>query len=209
MAARRLLVVPVLGVALLAWTGQGLAQASGNTGGQPGSAAQESQRSTSQASSSQLSAHDKMFMRKAAQGGLEEVELGQLVSQKTQNDDVKQFAQRMVQDHTRANEELKALAQQKGVTLPTDLDAEGKAMKAKLEKLSGDQLNKAYMHGMVLDHNKDVHEFRTESKMAKDSDLKSWAEKTLPTLEDHLRQAKTDAAKVGATTTKSSQTAAQ
>jgi putative membrane protein len=220
MKSGKLLVAPVLGAALMVWTGQGLAQDAGSsTSGQSGSSAtQPSSQSGSQASSSgsqagqssaQLSAKDKAFVMKAAKGGMQEVELGQLVSQKAQSDDVKQFAQRMVQDHTKANDELKSLAQQKGVTLPTSMGAEGDAMKAKLEKLSGAQLDKMYMHHMVLDHNKDVHEFQTESKMAKDSDLKSWAEKTLPTLQDHLKQAKDVAAKTGATTTKSSETAAQ
>jgi len=209
----RLFVAPVLGAALMIWSGAAFAQdastPSGSSAAQKSSssAAQKSDQSSS--SSSQLSAKDKAFIMKAAKGGMQEVELGQMVSEKAQSDDVKQFAKRMVDDHTKANEELKALAQQKGVTLPSEMGAEGKAMKAKLEKLSGAQLDKAYMHDMVLDHNKDVHEFQTESKMAKDSDLKSWAEKTLPTLEDHLKQAKDVAAKTGASTTKTSQTASQ
>ncbi len=203
MKGQRLFFAPLLGAALML-TGQAFAQDGSSS--QAGSSAGQQSSSTS---NSHLSASDKAFMKKAAQGGMEEVELGQLVSQKGQSDEVKQFAQRMVQDHTKANDELKSLAQEKGVTLPTDMDAQGKEMKAKLEKLSGAQLDKAYMHGMVLDHNKDVHEFRTESKMAKDSDLKSWAEKTLPTLQDHLKQAKDVAMKTGASSKKSSETASQ
>lgn len=196
----RLFVAPVLGAALMIWSGAAFAQ---DASSQSGSAAGQK----SEQSGSQLSAKDKAFIMKAAKGGMQEVEIGQMVSEKAQSDDVKQFAKRMVDDHTKANDELRALAQQKGVTLPSDSGAEGKAMKAKLEKLSGAQLDKAYMHDMVLDHNKDVHEFQTESKMAKDSDLKSWAEKTLPTLQDHLKQAKDVAAKTGATT--KSETASQ
>ena len=206
MKSRKLFVAPVLGAALMIWSGSAFAQ---DASSQSGSAsAQKSDQGSS--SSSQVSAKDKAFMMKAAKGGMQEVELGQMVADKAQSDDVKQFAKRMVEDHTKANDELKSLAQQKGVTLPSDMGAEGKDMKAKLEKLSGAQLDKAYMHHMVLDHTKDVHEFETESKMAKDSDVKSFAEKTLPTLQDHLKQAKDVAAKTGATTTKkSSETASQ
>jgi putative membrane protein len=205
MKSRRLFVAPVLGAALMIWSGAAFAQ---DASSQSGSAAsQKSDQSSS--SSSQLSAKDKEFVMKAAKGGMQEVELGQLVADKAQSDDVKQFAKRMVDDHSKANDELKSLAQQKGITLPTDLGADGKAMKAKLEKLSGAQLDKTYMQHMVMDHNKDVKEFQTESQNAKDSDLKSWAQKTLPTLQDHLKQAKDVASKTGATTTKSSQTASQ
>ena len=202
-------IIPVLGCALLAMpvlaqdsTAQPSAQ------GQSGSAATQSSSKPS-SGSGQVSAKDKAFMKAAAQGGMEEVELGQMVADKAKNEDVKQFAQRMVQDHSKANDELKALAQEKGVTLPTDLSAEGKSTKARLEKLSGDQLDKAYMHSMVMDHNKDVHEFKTATTTVKDPDLKSWAEKTLPTLQEHLKQAKEVASKTGATTAKTSQTAQQ
>jgi putative membrane protein len=160
-------------------------------------------------SGSQVSAKDKAFMKKAAQGGLEEVEIGKMVASKAQNNDVKQFAQRMVDDHTKANDRLKSVAQQKGVTLPTTMDAQGQALKARLEKLSGDQLDKAYMKAMVQDHTKDVQEFKTKSQMAKDPDVKSFASSTLPTLESHLQQAKQVAAKVGVAANQGTQTAQQ
>jgi putative membrane protein len=204
MKTRRFLVAPVLGAALMVWTGQGLAQ-DASAGQSSGSQASSSQSS----SGSQLSAKDKAFVMKAAKGGMEEVEIGQMVADKAKSDDVKQFAQRMVQDHTKANDELKSIAQQKGITLPADSGAEGKAMKAKLEKLSGAELDKAYMRNMVMDHTKDVKEFETASKMSKDSDVKSFAEKTLPTLQDHLKQAKDVATKTGASSAKNSQTASQ
>ena len=209
MRLHRLSMIPVLGCALLALP----AVAQDSTAQQPSAQSQsssaETRSSSKSANSGQVAAKDKTFMKNAAQGGMEEVELGQMVAEKAKSDDVKQFAQRMVQDHSKANDELKALAQQKGVTLPTELSAEGKSMKARLEKLSGEQLDKAYMRSMVMDHNKDVHEFQTASKMVKDSDLKSWAEKTLPTLQDHLKQAKEVASKTGASTAKSSETAQQ
>jgi len=125
-----------------------------------------------------------------------EVDLGKLAASKATNPDVKQFGQRMVDDHGKANDELKSWASQKNVTLPTDLDAKHKAEHGRLEKLSGDAFDRAYMTSMVADHNKDVAEFQRESKAAKDPDLKAWVTKTLPTLQDHQKSAKEISGKV-------------
>lgn len=144
---------------------------------------------------------DRAFVREAAIGGMAEVDLGQLAASKAESPDVKQFGQRMVDDHGKANEELKSWASQKNVTLPTELDAKHKAEHAKLEKLSGAAFDRAYMASMVADHNKDVAAFTRESKMAKDAELKAWAGKTLPTLQEHQKMAKTINAKVGAAKT--------
>lgn len=139
---------------------------------------------------------DQEFMNKAAQGGMAEVMLGQTASSKGTSPDVKNFGNRMVSDHGKANDELKQLAQTKGVTLPTDVDVESKKMADKLSKLSGKDFDKEYMSGMVEDHEKDVKEFEKASKDAKDPDLKAWAAKTLPTLQDHLKMAKDTKAKL-------------
>jgi putative membrane protein len=128
-------------------------------------------------------------MKEAAEGGMAEVALGQLAAEKASSSDVKKFGQRMVDDHSKANDELKQLASQKNVDLPQDLSAKDKATKAALEKLSGEQFDKAYMKDMVKDHKKDVSDFRRESKSAQDPDVKKFAAETLPTLEDHLKQA--------------------
>lgn len=148
-----------------------------------------SSESSNSSSSGKLSAADKNFVMKAAEGGLAEVQLGQLATQNAQSDEVKQFGQRMVDDHTKANDQLKQVAEQKGVTLPTDLSAKDKAEKDRLSKLKGEQFDRAYMQHMVMDHKKDVAEFKKESTSAKDSDVKNFASQTLPTLEDHLKQA--------------------
>jgi|SRR5215471_18356742 len=132
---------------------------------------------------------DSTFVKKAAQGGLAEVELGQLAAQKASSEEVKRFGQRMVDDHTRANEELKQVAAQKNIDVPQQLDAKDKATKARLEKLSGEQFDRAYMKNMLKDHQKDVAEFERMSKMAKDPAIKNFAEQTLPTLKDHLKEA--------------------
>jgi len=118
-----------------------------------------------------------------------EVELGRLAAQKAQSADVKRFGQRMVDDHSKANAELKTLASAKGVTLPADMNAEGKEEQAKLSKLSGAEFDKEYMSLMVEDHEKDVSEFEKESRDQDDPDVKAFAAKTLPTLQQHLQMA--------------------
>jgi putative membrane protein len=141
------------------------------------------------AQSSGLTAADKKFVMAAADGGMAEVELGQLAVEKGSSDDVKKFGQRMVDDHSKANDQLKQLAASKGVDLPQDVSAKDKATKARLSKLSGDQFDKAYMADMVQDHKKDVADFKKESQSGKDTDIKNFASQTLPTLQDHLKQA--------------------
>jgi putative membrane protein len=96
----------------------------------------------------------------------------------------------MVDDHTRAGDQLKQIASSKGIQVPQQLSAKDKLTKERLAKLSGEQFDKAYMADMVKDHTQDVADFQRESKAGTDSDVKEFASKTLPTLEDHLRQAK-------------------
>ena len=151
-------------------------------------------------SSHKLTAADRQFVKKAAQGGLAEVQLGQLATEKAASPEVKQFGQRMVDDHTKANDQLKQVASDEGVTVPDQLNAKDAATKARLEKLSGEAFDRAYMHDMVLDHTKDVSEFRMESKNATDPAVKNFAKETLPTLESHLKEAKSIAPKTGTKT---------
>jgi putative membrane protein len=145
-------------------------------------------------------AGDTAFAKEAAVGGMAEVELGNLAKEKAADADVKQFGDRMVTDHSKANDELKQWAQQKSITLPTTLDAKHTATRDRLSKLSGAAFDKAYMREMLTDHQHDVAAFTKESKSGTDADLKSWAAKTLPTLQDHLKMAQTTASKVGAGT---------
>jgi putative membrane protein len=126
-----------------------------------------------------------------------EVELGQLAADKAANPDVKEFAQRMVKDHSQANDQLKQIAMQKGVTLPTSPSKKNQATKDRLSKLSGDAFDKAYMADMVKDHKKDVAAFQRESSSGQDPDVKQFASQTLPTLQDHLKQAETVTPKLG------------
>jgi len=132
---------------------------------------------------------DHQFMMKAAQGGMAEVELGKLAQERGSSDAVKQFGQRMVEDHGKANEELMRIAQSKGVTPPTSLDSKAQSMKDKLSKLSGTAFDRAYMSEMVKDHRTDVSEFQKEANSGRDPEAKAFAAKTLPTLQEHLRMA--------------------
>jgi len=132
----------------------------------------------------------------AAQGGLAEVQMGKLAAQNASSPEVKQFGQKMADDHGKANDELMSWASKNSVTLPTDLDAKHKADQDRLSKLSGAAFDRAYMTAMVADHNKDVAEFKRASTTAKNPDLKAWAAKTLPTLEEHQTMAKDTSAKV-------------
>ena len=146
---------------------------------------------------------DLTFVLDAAKGGMAEVELGQLAADKASSDDVKKFGQRMVTDHSKANDELKTLAQSKNITLPTAIDAKDKATHDRLAKLSGPAFDRAYMAHMVTDHRKDVNEFKKETTAGKDPDVKSWASKTLPTLEEHLKMAQDTDKAVGTSGVKS------
>lgn len=141
-------------------------------------------------SMSKMSAADKKFVRAAAQGGMAEVELGKLATEKASSDDVKKFGQRMVDDHTKANDELKQVASSEGVQLPEKLDAKDTMTKERLSKLSGAEFDRAYMSDMVKDHTQDVADFQRESNSGTDPAVKDFASKTLPTLQDHLSQAR-------------------
>jgi putative membrane protein len=173
---------------------QGTTSGSNTTGSQSGSSGSGSMgsgsgmsHSGSSMAGSKLSSADHKFVMEAAMGGMEEVQLGQLAAQKASDPDVKNFGQHMVDDHSKANSQLMQLASQKGVTPPTTLPAAKQKDMDKLNGLSGAAFDKAYVAMMVKDHKKDVAEFQKQAKSGKDSDLKSFAASTLPTLQDHLK----------------------
>ena len=152
-------------------------------------------------------AADAMFMRNAAIGGMAEVEHGRLAAQNATHDEVKQFGQRMVADHGKANDELKGLASQKKVTLPTELDAKHKAMHDKLSKMKGEAFDKAYMSQMVTAHQQMVALYTKESTGGKDTEAKAWAAKTLPTVQEHLKMARAINAKMSGAKSSGAKTA--
>jgi len=129
---------------------------------------------------------DAKFAVAAANGGMAEVELGKLAQQKAANAKVKDFGGMMVSDHSKANDEMKALAKAKGITLPATIGSDEQKTKDDLSAKSGADFDKAYVSDMIDDHKKDIKEFEDASKNCKDADLKAFAAKTLPTLKMHL-----------------------
>lgn len=140
---------------------------------------------------------DAMFMQRAAMSSMAEVAHGKQAQANGSSDDVRKFAQRMIDDHSKANEELKGLASKKGASLPAELDQKHQAMQQKLEKMKGAEFDRAYMQHMVQAHKEAVTLFQTEAKSGKDADARAWAEKTLPTVQEHLKMATEINAKVG------------
>jgi putative membrane protein len=140
---------------------------------------------------------DATFYKKAAEGGMAEVELGKLAQDKSSTASVKEFGAMMVSDHSAANEKLKAVAAKKSIKLPTSPSVEQQATKAKLEVLSGSAFDKSYIKGMVEDHEEDIKEFQTEAASGQDPDAKAFAAATLPTLRTHLKKIQAIAAAQG------------
>lgn len=130
---------------------------------------------------------DQKFAMEAAMGGMMEVELGRVAATKGASEEVRQFGQRMVDDHTKAGAELMQVASGKGMMLPTAPDAKHQMMMQKLNALSGEKFDKEYVSMMVKDHKKDVAEFQKEANKGMDADIKAFASSTLPTLQGHLQ----------------------
>jgi putative membrane protein len=144
-------------------------------------------RPATQSDSTQLSAFDRQFMSKAAQGGMAEVELSRLALQRSKSNQVKQFAQRMITDHSQANAQLMQLAQQKGVRLPKTLDTQHQQIRSRLQRLSGSNFDRQYMSVMDNDHNMTVALFQSATQQAQDPDVNTFANNTLPKLQGHLQ----------------------
>ena len=198
----------ILGLLVAGCSNTNKAATSDNNPSQPSSAENSSSSGAAPASSSNtetsntnkessLSSSDQHFVMEAAKGNKAEVELGQVVAQKTTNPQVKRFAEMMVKDHTQALNQLQQLAEMKKVTLPSELPDDAKDLESKINSASGSDLDKTYMDAMVDDHQKDVQEFKDAAKDAQDKDVKQWASSTLPTLQQHLQKAKQIDAKLG------------
>ncbi len=178
--------------AVLLCGSMGLAQA----GQQPNSPAGQTPGQNNPAMDSQMNAMnmpgqpspmDKMFVKKALQGGMAEVQLGQLTLQKSNNDQVKQFAQRMIDDHTKLGEQMKPVAQQVGVSEPNGLSKKDKATIAKLQALSGPAYDQAYIKDMIKDHKQDLSEFQTEASSGQDQTVKDAANQGSKVIAEHLQ----------------------
>lgn len=133
----------------------------------------------------QMAYSDETFMMKAASGGMAEVSAGKLASAKGNSDDVRQFGQKMVDDHTKNNAELKQLASKKGVDLPAAPDAKHQQAVAKLQSMTGDEFDRAYSAQMVKDHAEMEALLTRATKESKDADVKAFAQKTLAAVQQH------------------------
>jgi putative membrane protein len=145
--------------------------------------------SSAKSGDAQVSGSERRFIETAARHGMAEVQLGKMAQDKAQDQQVKDFGRRMVEDHGKANDQLKTLASAKGVTLPTEPDGQHKRLADRLAKMSGADFDRNYMKEMVDDHEKDVKEFRQMAKSAKDVEVRTFASTQLPILEEHLKMA--------------------
>jgi putative membrane protein len=137
----------------------------------------------------QLTPRDYKFATDAIQGGNMEINLGQIAAQKGADQSVRDFGTRMVQDHQKANQELNELLHQRGATVPADSDKKADKMTEHLQTLSGSEFDQTYIKHMISDHKTVIKAFQKEADKGDDTDLKNWAAKTLPTIQEHLRLA--------------------
>lgn len=142
------------------------------------------------ANKTQSSGGDKTFVKNALEGGNAEIQLGKLAQQKGQSEDVKQFGEKMVTDHTQLAEQMKPIAQQLNVSPPTSIPAKDKMLYSKLEKASGADFDREYISAMVRDHQKDLSEFKKEANSGKDPQVKQAAEQGSSVISEHLSLAK-------------------
>lgn len=136
-----------------------------------------------------LSESDYKFVNAASQGGTAEVKLGELAKQKGTSQAVKEFGERMVTDHGKANQELTTIAAGKNAVPRSEFTHKENSTFEKLQKASGKDFDKAYAAAMVKDHKEDVKEFKEAAQDLKDPELRAFAAKTLPVLEEHLKMA--------------------
>jgi putative membrane protein len=132
---------------------------------------------------------DRNFTRAAATGGMAEVEFGKLAQQRAGSDAVKEFGRRMIEDHGKAHDQLKALAKDDGIALPDKLDPEHAAMHDRLASLSGAEFDHPYLAGQLADHQAAAQLLEYEIGSGQDADLKTFASETLPVVLDHLKMA--------------------
>jgi putative membrane protein len=168
-------------------TGPNHSTLAGVSAAQPGSPADTTHALGANAKAdAKLSHGDKEFIEDAAKGGMFEVQSGQLAAQKGSDQSVKDFGNKLAQDHGKANDELKQIAEAKGVKIP-DKDSWGERHEmSKLQKLSGPAFDREFAQHAVKDHEKDIKDFEKASTKLQDPDLKAWAQKQLPTLKEHL-----------------------
>lgn len=142
------------------------------------------------ASDSKAAAADIAFIKKAADGGMTEVELGKIAEKNGQKDDVKEFGSHMVKDHGKANDELKSVASKMNVTVPEKVSSEHQAKIDKMSKMSGAAFDTGYVKEMVASHEKTIAMFEAAKGKVGNEDLKKFIDDTLPVIKHHLEMAK-------------------
>ena len=152
-------------------------------------ASRETTADTGDRTKAVLNDADRNFLKKAEEGDIKEQNLGRWMLERTQNKDVKDYAQMLVDDHSKDLRNLVDLMNQKGMPQPKDLPEVKHEAMAKLRDLSGTALDREFTMMMVDDHQKDVTEFRNMANRAQDKDVKDYAMNTVPTLQKHLKKA--------------------
>ena len=165
----------------------GFAAVAEQSEGQPSTL--QNRQNTTEQNQNRLSSSDRLFMNKAAQGNLAEIRLSQLALQRGSSDQVKQYAQQMIDQHTQASNQLTQIATQKGVTLPTQLDAQHQQIERQLQRLSGASFDQAYMRAMVNDHAQTVALFQRQTQQGRDQDVVAFASGLLPAIQEHYTMA--------------------
>jgi putative membrane protein len=194
MFSRRIVdkILVVAGTALLTAVTASAQMRPGDSSPQPSTnptATPNSSTDTMQAQQAGMSGNmqDKAFVSKALEGGMAEVQLGQLAAEKGSSDDVKQFGQKMVSDHTRLGDQMKQVAQQIGVAPPTTVSKKDKELMVKLQGLSGAQFDNAYIVAMVKDHKKDAEEFKSEAQQSQNPAVQQAAQQGSQVIDEHLK----------------------
>lgn len=149
----------------------------------------QNRQNTTEQNQNRLSSSDRLFMERAAQGNMAEIRLSQLALQRASSDEVKQYAQQMIDQHTQANNQLMQLARQKNVTLPRQLDAQHQQIERQLQRLSGASFDQAYMRAMVNDHAQTTALFQRQTEQGKDRDVVAFASQLLPAIQQHYAMA--------------------
>lgn len=163
----------------------------------PTSPSGQKQKSATQAGQNQKAVSPEEFVRMASEGNLAEINLGRMAEKQATNEGIKDFGQRLVKDHTKANEELNKLANRKNFKVAQKMNAKHEKLANQFSKLNGANFDRSFLKDMVKDHEKDISLFEAQAKNGTDPDVKAFAAKTLPTLKEHLKIARNLDKKIG------------
>ncbi len=190
-------------LALLVFGLLGFAQTSSTTSANKQSSDTSSAQS-SNTSNAKMNSTDQNFVTQAAQDGMGEVAIVKVAEQKATDPQVKNLAKKLLDDHNKADDQLKDIASKQDITLPSDMSQQDKDRVDRLSKLSGKQFDQAFLKEQVKDHQKDIQAFQNEANNGQDPQLKQWAQNKLSVLRDHLQMAQKLAKQEGVATASTS-----